>query len=174
MGDLLQGKVMNVCILIEVKQVLRGHRDAVYWYYILRELIGFLIKTEEKKQDRRVGLTCYGTNVVLGDEMLRAWRAGRPKETKSCGRYWSGVFSRRILFTTGSKDDGTFSLSSDEYVTEYVSLLNNGVDGVKGISSEISDTEVVELAGVLKADRDERLGVTGSGKGPVANRPPCR
>lgn len=40
-------KVMNVCILIEVKQVLRGRRYAVYWYYILRELIGFLIKTKE-------------------------------------------------------------------------------------------------------------------------------
>lgn len=38
---------MNVCILIEVKQVLRGRRYAVYWYYILRELIGFLIKTKE-------------------------------------------------------------------------------------------------------------------------------
>jgi len=124
------------------------------------------------KQERRAGLTRYGTS-VLGDEILRVWRAGRPKETKSCGRYWSGVFSRRSLFTAGSKDDGTFSLSSDECATEYVSLLN-GVDGVKGISSEISDMEVVELAGVLKADRDERLGVTGNGQGPVANRPPCR
>jgi len=38
---------MNVCILIEVEQVLRGRRYAVYWYYILRELIGFLIKTKE-------------------------------------------------------------------------------------------------------------------------------
>ena len=113
----------------------------------------------------------YGTIAVLGDEMLRVWRAGRPKETKSCGRYWSGVFSRRSLFTTGSKDDGTFSLSSDECATEYVSLLN-GVDGVKGISSEISDMEVVELAGVLNADKDERLGVTGNEQGPVANRPP--
>jgi len=161
---------MNVCILIEVKQVLRGRRYAVYWYYILRELIGFLIKTKKivrMKQKRRAGLTRYG----LGDEILRVWRAGRPKETKSCGRYWSGVFSSRSLFTTGSKDDGTFSLSSDECTTEYVSLLN-GVDGVKGISSEISDMEVVELAGVLKADRDERLGVTGSGQCPVANRPP--
>ena len=113
------------------------------------------------KQERRAGLTRYGTIDVLGDEILRAWRAGRPKETKSCGRYWSGVFSRRSLFTTGSKDDGTFSLSSDECATEYVSLLN-GVDGVKGISSEISDMEVDELAGVLKTDRDERLGVTGN------------
>ena len=155
---------MKVCILIEVKQVLRGRRYAVYWYYILRELFGFLIKQKKfvrMKQERRAGLARYGSD-VLGDEILRVWRAGRPKETKSCGRYWSGVFSRRSLFTTGSKDDGTFSLSSDECATEYVSLLN-GVDGVKGISSEISDMEVVELAGVLKADRDERLGVTGNG-----------
>ena len=121
-----------------------------------------------------MGLTRYGTSTVLGDEILRAWRAGRPKETKSWGRYWSGVFSSRSLFTTGSKDDGTFSLSSDECVIEHVSLLNNGVDGVKGMSSEMSDMEVVELAGVLKTNRDERLGVTGKGKGPVANRPPCR
>ena len=78
------------------------------------------------------------------------------------------------MFTTGSKDDGMFSLSSDECVTEYVSLLKSGVDGVKGISSDISDTDVVELAGVLKAERDERVGVTGNGKGREANRPPCR
>jgi len=126
------------------------------------------------KQEQRANLTRYGTSAVLGDEIFRLWRAGRPKETKSCGRYWSGVFSRRSLFTTGSKEDGMFSLSSDECVTEYASLLNNGVDGVKGMSSEISDTDVVELAGVLKADRDERLGVTGNGKGRTANRPPCR
>jgi hypothetical protein len=136
-------------------------------------LIGFLIITKKivrMKQEWRAGLTRYGT-IVLGDEILRAWRAGRPKETKSCGRYWSGVFSRRSLFTTGSKDDGKFSLSSDECATEYESLLI-GVDGVRGISSEISDMEVVELAGVLKADREDRLGVTGNEQGPVANRPP--
>lgn len=111
---------MNVCILIEVKQVLRGRRYAVYWYYILRGLIGFLIKTKEicENETRAEGMTRYGVSVVLGDEILRVLRAGRPKETKSCGRYWSGVFSRRSLFTTGSKDDGTFSLSSDECTTE--------------------------------------------------------
>lgn len=59
--DGLQGKVMNVCILIELqKQVLRERRYDVYWYYILRELLGFLIKTKETvrmKQEREVVLT---------------------------------------------------------------------------------------------------------------------
>lgn len=74
--DGLQGKVMNVCILIELqKQVLRERRYDVYWYYILRELLGFLIKTKETvrmKQEREVVLTRYDTIAVLGDEILRA------------------------------------------------------------------------------------------------------
>lgn len=68
----------------------------------------------------------------------------------------------RSLFRTGSKVDEIFSLSSDECNVEKGSLLNAGVTGVRGISSEMSEAEVVELAGVLMAESDERLGVTGS------------
>src|SRR6188768_2935511 len=104
----------------------------------------------------------YDTSAVRGDVMLlRLWRAGRPKVTKSWGRYCSGGVSIRSLLRIGSKVDEIFSLSSDEYVPEKGSLLNDGVVGVMGMSSEMSEAVVVALAGVVMADDDERLGVTG-------------
>lgn len=72
----------------------------------------------------------------------------------------------RGLFTTGSKVvDGTFSLSSEPYTAKNGSLANDGGDagvvGVIGISSDMSDTEVDVLIGVLTLEADVRLGVTG-------------
>lgn len=69
----------------------------------------------------------------------------------------------RSLFRTGSNVEDTFSLSSEECEAENVSLLNAGVTGVRGISSEMSEADVVELVGVFRAEADERLGVTGNG-----------
>lgn len=71
----------------------------------------------------------------------------------------------RCLFNTGSKDVGKFSLSSDLQGLEVKgSLEKEGVVGVKGMSSDKSETDVDELIGVLTADTeaDERVGVTGS------------
>jgi len=93
--------------------------------------------------------------------LLIFWRAGRPNATKSWGRYWSGGDSTRCLFSTGSNDDDMFSLSSDEYELEKGSLENEGVVGVRGISSDMSETEVEQLIGVLTVDAEVRLGVTG-------------
>lgn len=58
-----------------------------------------------------------------------------------------------------------FSLSSDEYELAKGSLEgNDGVVGVRGKSSEVSETDVVELIGVLTADAAvERDGVIGKG-----------
>lgn len=95
--------------------------------------------------------------------MLRLWRAGRPNVTKSCGRNCSGGLSIRSLFRTGSNVEDTFSLSSEEWEAENGSLLNAGVTGVSGISSERSEADVVELVGVFRAEAGERLGVTGNG-----------
>ena len=82
--------------------------------------------------------------------------------TKSWGRKWSGVESTRCLFSTGSKDEGLFSLSSEEYELVNGSLENDGVVGVRGMSSDTSDMDVVELLGVLIAEEaGERIGVTG-------------
>jgi len=67
----------------------------------------------------------------------------------------------RSLLRTGSNVDEIFSLSSDECDVEKGSLLKAGVVGVRGMSSEMSEAEVVELAGVLMADIEERFGVTG-------------
>ena len=62
----------------------------------------------------------------------------------------------RNLLTTGLKVDGKFSLS---YSDEKGSLENGGLVGVRGISSEISEAEVVALAGVLMHDEaGDRVG----------------
>lgn len=106
--------------------------------------------------------TYYETSVVRGEEMFRLWRADRPKVTKSCGRNCSGTVSMRCLLTTGSKCDGWFSLSSDGYEPENGSLENVGVTGVSGMSSETSDSDVVELGGVTTVHRLLRFGVTGN------------
>lgn len=81
----------------------------------------------------------------------------------------------RCLFSTGSKCDGRFSLSSEGNELENGSLEKVGVEGVSGISSDTSDNDVVELIGVVAADTVARFGVTGS-EGSVwgLNRPPCR
>lgn len=69
----------------------------------------------------------------------------------------------RILLTTGSNVEGIFSLSPDEKVMGRMSAGGEeGVVGVIGMSSETSDIDVVELMGVLNADVEVRLGVTGS------------
>jgi len=77
----------------------------------------------------------------------------------------------RSLFKTGSKVDDMFSLSSEE-CDEKRSLLNAGVIGVRGISSEMSEADVVELAGVLTAEIEERFGVTGRGGTAATKRLP--
>jgi len=81
----------------------------------------------------------------------------------------------RCLLSTGSKDD-MFSLSLDVYEPPNGSLENAGVVGVRGkSSSDWSETDVVELIGVLTADGGERIGVTGKGDGVGRTyRPPCR
>jgi len=80
----------------------------------------------------------------------------------------------RSLFRTGSKVDEIFSLSSEEYDAEKGSLLNAGVTGVSGMSSEMSEADVVELAGVLMAETEERLGVTGREEAEGTKRLPSR
>ncbi len=67
----------------------------------------------------------------------------------------------RCLLTTGSKCDGWFSLSSGEYEPEKGSLENDGVFGVRGISSDTSYSAVVELGGVTSVHTLLRFGVTG-------------
>jgi hypothetical protein len=67
------------------------------------------------------------------------------------------------LFIIGSKFADAFSLSSEEYAAEKASLLNAGVVGVRGMSSDTSEAVVVELVGVFSTEADERLGVTGRG-----------
>jgi len=105
--------------------------------------------------------------------LLRLCKAGLPNETKSCGRYCSRGLSIRSLFSTGSNVVEMFSLSSDECEAEKGSLLYGGVVGVNGISSDKSEAVVVVLAGVLIADADVRLGVTGKSWGNRAwKRPP--
>jgi len=81
----------------------------------------------------------------------------------------------RCLFSTGSKCEGRFSLSSEGHEPENGSLQNVGVVGVSGMSSDMSDSDVVELMGVVAADTDVRFGVTGN-EGSVwrTKRPPCR
>lgn len=101
------------------------------------------------------------TMAVRGEDILRLCRAGRPKVTNSCGKNCSGGDSMRLLLRTGSNVDGTFSLSSDE-CAENVSLAKYGVVGVGGVSSEMSDGDVVQLIGVLVVDKEDRFGVTGS------------
>jgi len=157
---------MDVCMLIELqKQVLRGCRwdckitfcgvacvldkDRKTWVILKQEAVCFFDH--------------YDTSAIRGDDMLRLWSAGRPNVTKSCGRNCSGGLSMRSLFRMGSNVDDTFSLSSEECEAKNGSLLNAGVTGVRGISSEISDADVVELVGVLKVEANERLGVTGNG-----------
>ena len=78
----------------------------------------------------------------------------------------------RSLLRTGSKVDEIFSLSSDECELEKGSLLNAGVTGVRGMSSEMSEAVVVELAGVLMTDIEERFGVTGKDGGAGVKRFP--
>lgn len=116
----------------------------------------------------------YDTRVTRGDEMLlRLCNAGLPNETKSCGRYCSGGLSIRSLLSTGSNVVDMFSLSSDGYDDVKGSLLCTGVFGVMGMSSDMSEAVVVVLAGVLIADKDVRLGVTGKNGGArEGNRPP--
>jgi len=81
----------------------------------------------------------------------------------------------RCLLSTGSKDDDMFSLSLDVCEPPNESLENAGVVGVRGKSSDWSETDVVELVGVLTADGGERIGVTGKGDGVGRTyRPPCR
>jgi len=92
--------------------------------------------------------------------LLRLCNAGLPNETKSCGRYCSGGLSIRSLLSTGSNVVDMFSLSSDGCDVKG-SLLCIGVFGVMGMSSDMSEAVVVVLAGVLIADKDVRLGVTG-------------
>jgi len=54
-------------------------------------------------------------------------------------------------------------LSSDlQGLDENRSLEYDGVVGVRGMSSDISDADVDELMGVLTAEAGERVGVTGS------------
>lgn len=68
-----------------------------------------------------------------------------------------------------------FSLSSEEYDPEKGSLGNEGVVGVSGMSSEVSDTDVEQLMGVFTVDVDDRLGVTGRDANACrAKRPPCK
>jgi len=69
-----------------------------------------------------------------------------------------------------------FSLSLDECGCPKGSLENAGVVGVRGKSSDLSETDVVELIGVLIAEEGgERIGVTGRVvDGGRTYRPPCR
>lgn len=67
------------------------------------------------------------------------------------------------LFNTGSNVEDIFSLAATAYeLLLNGSCMNAGVVGVKGKSSDVSETDVVELIGVLMADAGERLGVTGN------------
>ena len=67
-------------------------------------------------------------------------------------------------------------MSSEDGGPENGSLENTGVVGVKGMSSEISDLEVVELAGVLiTEDEGERVGVAGrDAREHATNWLPCK
>jgi len=79
------------------------------------------------------------------------------------------------LLSTGSNEDDMFSLSSDAYEPENGSLVNEVVVGVRGMSSDISDTDVEQLIGVLAAEVEDRLGVIGKDVNVWRmKRPPCR